>query len=299
MTKAKGLIGAAVCLAAAGCLSAQEPVRNIQDLVGRNQSNGDNQMAQRGFRFVRVENSGSNSYKYFREERSNRCVTVHVENNRYQSLVYASDLDCERRGQGGGGGRQATGLQDLVGARGRDGEFQLQQRGYVMDRSEDRGNARVMYYRKGNECVEIEVADGRYSYLNDVPRRNCSGGAGSGGGWANGGSSIGNAPRVNVDTDGRGDFSSDRVSGRVTRGFVNTTGDPSLGFRVDGRVVTFYGRIEREISNREFEMRINRSSEGNVNGNATFRLNGDRNEVEMISVSGTMNGRSFSGNFRR
>ena len=380
MIIANRLIGGAACLTAACCLWAQEPVRNIQDLVGRNQSNGDNQMSQRGFRFVRVENSGSNSYKYFREERSNRCVTVHVENNRYQSLVYASDLDCERRGQGGGGGRQATGLQDLVGARGRDGEFQLQQRGYVMDRSEDRGNARVMYYRKGNECVEIEVsggrysylndvprsncrggnvgsgggggrpaaglqdlvgargrdgefqlqqrgyvmdrsedrgngrvmyyrkgnecveievADGRYSYLNDVPRRNCGGGAGSGGGWANGGNSIGNAPRVNVDTDGRGDFSSDRVSGRVTRGFVNTTGDPSLGFRVDGRVVTFYGRIEREISNREFEMRINRSSEGNANGNATFRLNGDRNEVEMISVSGTMNGRSFSGNFRR
>lgn len=106
-------------------------------------------------------------------------------------------------------------------------------------------------------------------------------------------------PRVNVDTDGRGDFTSDRVSGRVTRGFVNTTGEPSVSLRVDGRMVTFFGRIEREISNREFEMRINRSSEGGASGNATFRLNGDRNEVEMISVSGTMNGRSFNGNFRR
>lgn len=182
MTRENGLIGAVVCLAAASCVWAQERVQNIQDLVGRNQSNGDNQMSQRGFRFVRVENSGQDSYKYFREDRSNRCVTVRISGNRYQSLVYAPESDCGSS-RPGGGGRPAAGLQDLVGARGRDGEFQLQQRGYVMDRSEDRGNARVMYYRKGNECVEIEVSGGRYSYLNDVPRSNCRGGnVGSGGG---------------------------------------------------------------------------------------------------------------------
>lgn len=391
MIIANRLIGGAACFTAACCLWAQEPVRTIQDLVGRNQRNGDNEMSQRGFRFVRVENSGQNSYQYFREDRSNRCVSVYMSGIQYRSLLYAPESDCVGGGNGGnGGGRGAAALQDLVGARGRDGDVQLQQRGYIMDRSEGRGNARVLYYQKRNECIEIELSNGRYTYVNDVPRSNCRGGnnasgvngsgrpaaglqdlvgaddrdgefqlqqrgyimdrsedrgnarivyyqranecvetelsngryrylnnvprrncragnAGPGGGWGTGGSNGSapqvntnvNAPQVNVDTSGRGDFTSDRSSGRVTRGFVNTTGEPSLGFRVDGRIVTFYGRIEREISNREFEMRINRSSESNANGNATFRLNEDRNEVELISVSGTMNGRPFNGNFRR
>jgi len=46
-------------------------------------------------------------------------------------------------------------------------------------------------------------------------------------------------------------------------------------------------------------MRITRSDRSNATGTATFRVNGDRNEVESINVNGRINGRDFSGNFNR
>lgn len=162
--------------------NAQEPVRNIQDLVGSPRGNGDRQMQRRGYQYIRTDGSGQDLYSYYTEPRSGRCITVHIGNGRYESLQYNStDIDC--RGNSGGGG--ASNLQDLVGARGGDGEYQLQQRGYVAARNEVRGNSRYLYWRKGGECVEVELSNGRYTRVSGVDSNLCrqaSFGGGSGAG---------------------------------------------------------------------------------------------------------------------
>lgn len=109
-----------------------------------------------------------------------------------------------------------------------------------------------------------------------------------------------NFPRVKVDTSGRGDFASNSVSIRVTRGFVDTSGQqPSVTMRGGNASITFYGVIDSSSSNRDFTMRITGSDRGNAQGRAQVRLNGDRNEVEMIMVNGRVNGGNFKGSFSR
>jgi len=74
--------------------TAQEEVRNLRDLVGARGSSGESQMNSRGYEFVRAEKAGDSAYTYWREPRSNRCVTVRTTNGVYASIVYAPDMDC-------------------------------------------------------------------------------------------------------------------------------------------------------------------------------------------------------------
>jgi len=91
-------------LALTGVASAQEPVRNLQDLIGARGSDGEYQMKQRGYNYVRTEKSGGSAYSYWRESRSSRCVTVRTADGRYRSIVYAPDFDCQGGGSHSGGG---------------------------------------------------------------------------------------------------------------------------------------------------------------------------------------------------
>jgi len=172
------IICAAVILAAGSSLRAQEPVRNLQDLVGARGGDGEHQMKQRGYRFQRTQKSGHAAYNYFTESRSNRCVTVHVADGRYQSIVYAPDLDCKDAPKNASAAATAGNLQDLVGARASSGESQLHQRGYRLVRNEVQGQGRMNYWQRGRECVAVEVFDGKYSYLNSVPNDRCAEGGG-------------------------------------------------------------------------------------------------------------------------
>ncbi len=127
------------------------------------------------------------------------------------------------------------------------------------------------------------------------------GGGNTGGGVTTG--TVSGVPSVSVDTGGSGSFS---FGGRnaqrsaVDRAWVDTRGSrPSVALNVAGRRITFYGVVTNRRSDREFDMNINDSSEGRASGSARFRLNGDHNEVEMVSVDGQLRGNRFDGTFGR
>ena len=104
-------------------------------------------------------------------------------------------------------------------------------------------------------------------------------------------------PRVRVDTDGRGNFQSQKIgNGNISRGYVDLRSSrPTVGFRGPrGFKVLLYGDV-LESDGRRMLLRINDSSRGRVRGRAEVQLNNDRNEVESITVQG----RDFSGNFGR
>lgn len=109
-----------------------------------------------------------------------------------------------------------------------------------------------------------------------------------------------NVPRVRCDTSGRGNFSGIGRGVRITRGWVDTTGRPSVSLSGEGNFrINFWGEITNQRGPREFTMRITGTDRGNASGTATFRFNNDMNEVEYINVNGRMNGRNFSGSFNR
>ena len=149
------------------------------------------------------------------------------------------------------------------------------------------------------DCV-VNVRQNRVERANYSPRATSGGWPGSGGPGLPGGPGVGNYPRVRVDTSGRGSFSSRfAANARITRGWVDSTGRPSVTFSGGNFRITFYGVVDRTDGTREFSMRITGSDRGAAQGRADVRLNRDRNEVEMINVNGRMGPTNFTGNFSR
>ena len=66
-------------------------------------------------------------------------------------------------------------VQDLVGARGRDGEGRLQERGFVWIKTEksDRSSYTYWKHNKSGQCISVRTTDGRYAFLVKTPPYDC------------------------------------------------------------------------------------------------------------------------------
>lgn len=80
----------------------------------------------------------------------------------------------------------ASGLQDLVGARGAGGESELENRGYVNVSGHPVQGGVVTYWwnRDDRRCVQVTTRDGRYAALDDATRSDCNQRDGNGAGAA-------------------------------------------------------------------------------------------------------------------
>lgn len=74
---------------------AQDPAPGLQDLVGARGSSGEQVLEERGYRFVKGEKSGGNSYTNWLNARTGKCITVRTANGRYQSIVTSPAFDCQ------------------------------------------------------------------------------------------------------------------------------------------------------------------------------------------------------------
>jgi opacity protein-like surface antigen len=70
------------------------------------------------------------------------------------------------------------GLQDLIGARGGDGEYQMERRGYTFVRTEKSGDSAFSYWHENEngQCVTVRTTDGRYASIVFAPEFDCKGG---------------------------------------------------------------------------------------------------------------------------
>ncbi|HSC44516.1 MAG TPA: hypothetical protein VLC94_01740 [Candidatus Acidoferrum sp.] len=158
--------------------------------------------------------------------------------------------------------------------------------------------ARMDRGRRERGYCEIDRRDGRIVRFETNPYR----GGDNGGGGYDPPQYSGDYPRVKVDTDGKGYFSSRGLRlDRLDRGFVDTRNEPSVTLRGrNGARITFFGRVIGFDGNREITLQITSSDRGDARGRASIRLNGDRNEVEAISLNGGMaGGGEFKGEFNR
>ncbi len=73
---------------------------------------------------------------------------------------------------------QVPSLQDLIGAKGRDGEYQLERRGYKWIRTEKSGDSAYSYWQEqeNGQCVTVRTTDGRYASIVFAPAVDCQGG---------------------------------------------------------------------------------------------------------------------------
>ena len=66
-------------------------------------------------------------------------------------------------------------LQDLIGARGRDGEYQMQHRGYTHVRTDKSDDSAYSFWtdNRSGRCVQVRTTDGRYASIVHTPDADC------------------------------------------------------------------------------------------------------------------------------
>ncbi len=66
-------------------------------------------------------------------------------------------------------------VQDLLGARGRDGEDRLTERGFVWVKTEKSDSSSYTYWRhnQSGQCISVRTTDGRYASLVKTPSYDC------------------------------------------------------------------------------------------------------------------------------
>jgi hypothetical protein len=79
-------------------------VPGLQDLVGARGSSGEAELKRRGYTWLRAEQSGGDSYTYWRENENGQCVVVRTSDGRYASLAYGMATSCQQGASSGGGG---------------------------------------------------------------------------------------------------------------------------------------------------------------------------------------------------
>ncbi len=90
------------------------------------------------------------------------------------------------------------GLQDLIGARGRDGEGQMERRGYGYIRTDKSGDSAYSYWRdnRSGQCITVRTTQGRYASIVYTLDFDCNQGGGPGGNYS------GYNPNPSNDVDG-------------------------------------------------------------------------------------------------
>ncbi len=71
------------------------PVSALHDLVGAKAGQAENTLIQRGYTFAKsASSSGNGAYAYWRETKTNFCISVVTENGRFNSFVYVPANSC-------------------------------------------------------------------------------------------------------------------------------------------------------------------------------------------------------------
>lgn len=126
-------------------LFAQEPVSNLQDLIGAKGSDGEYQMEQRGYTWIRTDKSGGDAYSHWQNRHGN-CISVRTSDGRYASIVHSPDFDCR-----GGGGQADSGQ-----VHERKVQFQSVC-GAVVNGRPDQFNCKVVDFYEGHQKIRTAL----------------------------------------------------------------------------------------------------------------------------------------------
>jgi hypothetical protein len=138
----------------------------------------DNELGMEGYKFVKTSKSGDSSYQNWYNSSKNKCITVRVADGKVQSIV-DSPNDCNETNNNYNNSNNNFNnnnnyrdLQDLVGARGSDSEYQLGQRGYTLSKT-DKSSGYDVYQNWYNsslrKCVTVRISDGKVQSIVDSP----------------------------------------------------------------------------------------------------------------------------------
>lgn len=77
-------------------VGAQQTPGDLGDLVGIRASNGERELNNRGFRYVKTSKGDASSYTNWWRASDQTCITVATVDGRYNSIVKVTNLDCNK-----------------------------------------------------------------------------------------------------------------------------------------------------------------------------------------------------------
>ncbi|MBL8180860.1 MAG: hypothetical protein JNL64_04550 [Blastocatellia bacterium] len=75
---------------------AQQAPSGLGDLVGIRASNGESELSNRGFKYVKTSKGGGTSYTNWWRSSDQMCITVATVDGRYNSIVKVTNVDCNK-----------------------------------------------------------------------------------------------------------------------------------------------------------------------------------------------------------
>lgn len=73
------------------------PVPELKDLMGVRASQGEQKIADRGYKYLRTENTNSASFMFWREIKTGFCVLTRIEDGRYTAISFGRPSDCVKK----------------------------------------------------------------------------------------------------------------------------------------------------------------------------------------------------------
>ena len=104
---------------------------NFNSLIDMKGTYLDQEMKNRGYRFIKTEKSGNDAYQNWFNDNKNKCVTVRVSNGRVVSVVDSPAFDCQgNQGNKGNQSNMSGQYKDLKGWVASSAYDELGARGY-------------------------------------------------------------------------------------------------------------------------------------------------------------------------
>lgn len=138
---------------------AQNTPSDLKDLVGMKAAYLDDNLSDKGYKFIKNEKSDTNSYSYYWNSSKGKCITTRTNNGRVASIVSTLPADC---GKGGGhddhhsGNHGGFDINELKGMKSKAGYASLEQHGYDNTKTfqEDDVTYKLWYNSKKDHCVK-------------------------------------------------------------------------------------------------------------------------------------------------
>ncbi len=152
---------------------AQNPSRDLQDIVGEKGSYAEMDLEKRGYVHIKTDKSGYDVYSSWWHPYKKKCVTYHLSDGRVKSIVDVPDADCNQSGgshHSGNHGYART--DDIVGLSVDSAAERMGSRGFTeVDQFKKDGKTHRIYYnRDTGQCVDVRSMHGKVGHVQSSKR---------------------------------------------------------------------------------------------------------------------------------
>jgi len=151
--------------------------RDLDDLINIRASSGERELEDRGYSYRKTMEIKDSELSYWWSRHDRQCIVVTTKDGRYSSILEQPDSMCDESSHSSSGSRHSShgDPKDVVGMRKGSGERELEDMGYHYRKmlSLSHGDVEYWWNSREDQCIAINIDDGRYKAVTDQPEAMC------------------------------------------------------------------------------------------------------------------------------